>query len=67
MLDTNNFESKDIAIDGLDVTKHVSRLESFRKKGWFVFRSSPDPQAMNFRYSLKRPIETANANLKHHK
>ena len=63
----NNFESKHIALEGLDVTKHFAHLDSFRKKGWIVFRSSPDPKAMNFRYSLKRPVSADKVHLKHHK
>ncbi len=53
---TNNFEYKKISLDGLDITKHNSCLDTFRKQGWVVFRSSPDPKLLNFKYSLKRPV-----------
>lgn len=56
----NNFEEKTLSIDGLDTTKHLSQLDEFRKKGWFLFRSSPDARSGKFLYRLKRPMVKIN-------
>lgn len=50
----NNFEYKNVSIDGLDTTKHTTKLNELREKGWFVFRSSPDAHSGHFLYQLKR-------------
>ena len=60
---TNNFEYKKLSLDGLDITKHNSCLNTFRKKGWVVFRSSPDPKSLNFKHSLRRPVVKNSKNL----
>lgn len=52
----NNFETRNLSIEGLDTTKHESKLNKYRNQGWFVFRSSPDAHTKKFTYQLKRPL-----------
>ncbi len=52
----NNFEYKKISLGGLDTTKHNDCLDTYRKDGWILFQSSPDPRSMNFEYNLKRMV-----------
>ena len=57
MLGMSNFEYKDVEVEGLDTTKHCSRLENLYSRGWFLFRSCPNIRSMNFKYKLKRILK----------
>ena len=52
----NNFEYKNLSIEGLDTRKHESELNKYRNDGWIIFRSTPDANTGLFKYRLKRPL-----------